>query len=134
VPTSFAERRFVATPMAGGLRLAGRVELGGLTRPADMRLAHGLLPHGRALLPGLEGKKATPWMGHRPTLPDSLPVIGPVPGHAGIFCAFGHHHLGLTQAAVTGRMVAEMLAGRRPGIDPAPYSISRFRPSGIIRR
>lgn len=65
-------------------------------------------------------------MGHRPCLPDSLPVIGPSPAFPQVFYAFGHGHLGLTMAAITGRLVADLVAGRAPPIDMAPYRADRF--------
>ena len=69
----------------------------------------------------------TTWMGFRPSLPDHLPVLGRVPDGRNLFFAFGHQHLGLTLAGVTGRIVADQVAGRDPGIDLAPYSPARFR-------
>jgi len=126
VPTTFFERRFVATPMDGGLRLAGRVELGGLKLPPNMRHAQALQPLGQDLLPGLKAANTTPWMGFRPTLPDSLPVIGPAPGHKGVYFAFGHNHMGLTHGAITGELVRELIRGETPSLDLAPYRISRF--------
>jgi glycine/D-amino acid oxidase-like deaminating enzyme len=77
-------------------------------------------------LPGLALSGGTAWAGHRPATPDSLPVIGRSPRHSQVFYAFGHGHLGLTQAATTGRLVADLLLGRRPPIDPRPYGIERF--------
>ena len=65
-------------------------------------------------------------MGFRPSIPDSLPVISPATRHGSIFYAFGHAHHGLTQSAVTGQMIADMIEGARPDIDPAPFAASRF--------
>ncbi|SDD21566.1 NAD(P)/FAD-dependent oxidoreductase [Kordiimonas lacus] len=126
VPTTFFERRFVATPMDGGLRLAGRVELGGLKLPAKGRHAHALLPLGQDLLPGLGAKATTPWMGFRPTLPDSLPVMGAVPNHDGIYAAFGHNHMGLTHGAITGALMRDLVTGEKPALDLTPYRLNRF--------
>jgi len=126
VPTTFHERRFVATPMDAGLRLAGRVELGGLKLPPNMRQAHALMPLGQDLLPDLQAQGATPWMGFRPTLPDSLPVIGPAPNHRGIYFAFGHNHMGLTHGAITGELMRDLIGGREPQLDLTPYRIDRF--------
>ncbi len=126
-PTLSAEGRFVVTPMAAGLRLTGTVELAGLQARPDWRRAHGLLPLARALYPGLPEDGGTPWMGHRPSMPDSLPVIGRSRASPDVVYAFGHGHLGLTGAPSTGRLVAELLAGRPPFIDPAPFAPTRFR-------
>ena len=80
----------------------------------------------RAAIPGLAWKKTVEWMGHRPSLADSLPVIGPSPALGGAFLAFGHDHVGLTGGPKTGRLVAQLVAGRRPNTDLAPYSPARF--------
>lgn len=126
VPTSSHEQRFVMTPMEHGLRIAGRVELGGLKLPMNPARATQLLPLARNLLPGLGGTRHETWMGFRPTLPDSLPVIDRAREFPQVLFAFGHHHLGLTQAAVTGMLIADLLAGRQPGIDLEPYRVERF--------
>lgn len=107
------ERKFIMTPMTGGLRLAGTVEFAGLDRPANMqrawqlhRLSKGLFRH------DLSDSEATPWMGFRPSLPDSLPIIDRV-CEGKVLLAFGHQHLGLTQAAVTAEWVGQLVAGER---------------------
>jgi len=125
-PVGSADQRFLVTPMQMGLRIAGRLELGGLEAPMRESHAVKLLPLARRLLPGLAPGEHGLWMGHRPVLPDSLPVIDRAPHHPGLFFAFGHHHLGLTQAPVTARMIADLVAGRTPPIDAAPYRIDRF--------
>lgn len=127
LPIMFAEHKFVAHSMDEGLRLAGTIELGGLDRPPDWRRADMLLRHARRLLPGLKADGYTRWMGFRPTLPDSLPVIGPSNRHEGVYYAFGHQHLGLTLGALTGQIIAAQVAGREPPVDPAPYGIGRYR-------
>ncbi len=126
LPIAVPDRAFIATPMAMGLRIAGTVELGGLEAPPDERRAWALLDHGRALFPGLRDDKVTTWMGFRPSMPDSLPVIGRAREGVDAWLAFGHGHLGLTEGAITGKLVAEMIAGRPPSIDPAPYRADRF--------
>ncbi|MGY2050945.1 NAD(P)/FAD-dependent oxidoreductase [Methylobacterium sp. JK268] len=123
---TFAERKFVATPMTCGLRIGGAAEFGGLAAKADYRRSRALATLARRYLPGLRTTEGTDWAGHRPSTPDSLPVIGPSPRHGGIVYAFGHGHLGLTQAATTGRLVADLLAGRPAAIDLSPYAITRF--------
>ncbi|PRW69282.1 FAD-dependent oxidoreductase [Pseudomonas fluorescens] len=119
------ERKFIMTPMTGGLRLAGTVEFAGLDRPANMqgawqlhRLSKGLFRH------DLSDSEATPWMGFRPSLPDSLPIIDRV-CEGKVLLAFGHQHLGLTQAAVTAEWVGQLAAGERvPELQP--YRLDRF--------
>lgn len=122
----WAEKKFLATPMQMGLRFAGTVELAGLDAPPDYKRANTLLEFGKRMFPGLTGSDVSRWMGHRPCLPDSVPVIGPSPKVKNVFFAFGHGHLGLTCASTTGRLVAELVTGARPCIDPTPYRIDRF--------
>jgi D-amino-acid dehydrogenase len=130
IPTADADGKFVATPMATGLRFAGTVELAGLGAPPDWRRAHILLQQGRRMLPGLAAdypqERISVWMGHRPSLPDSLPVIGPARASADVFYAFGHGHVGMTAAPMTGRVVADLVAGRKPPFDLAPFAAGRF--------
>ena len=126
----FAERRFVATPLSVGLRIGGAAEFAGLEAPANYRRSAALLQLARRYLPGLDERGAKQWMGQRPTTPDSLPVIGASPADARVLYAFGHGHLGLTQSATTGELVAELLCNARPSLDLAPYAITRFRKSG----
>lgn len=121
-----AEGRFVATPMAMGLRLAGTVELAGLEAPPDWRRAEVLVEKGRRLFPGLNVEGASRWMGHRPSLPDTLPVISRSPVYETVFYAFGHGHLGLTMGATTGRLIADLVAGRPTDIDLTPVRVDRF--------
>ncbi len=126
LPIYSTERAFVCSPLEHGLRIAGTVELGGLEAPPDWRRAEALLTHARRWLPGIEAEGASRWMGFRPSMPDSLPVISGSPHHANAFFAFGHGHSGLGMGAKTGRLVADLLAGRDPGIDMTPYRIDRF--------
>ncbi|BBK37214.1 D-amino-acid dehydrogenase [Allostella sp. ATCC 35155] len=126
LPVSSSEGKFFATPMAGGIRIAGTVELAGLDAAPNWKRADALLEKGRRLLPGMKTEKVETWMGFRPTLPDSLPVIGPSPRHDNVFFAFGHHHLGLTQSAMTGRLIAQVMTGTPPEIDLTPYRVDRF--------
>jgi D-amino-acid dehydrogenase len=122
----WAERKFIATPMEMGLRLAGTVEFAGLDAAPDYARADALMRQAQEMFGGLEGKSVSKWMGHRPCLPDSLPVIGPSPQARNVFFAFGHGHVGLTCASTTGRLVSELVAGTTPCIDPEPYRIDRF--------
>jgi D-amino-acid dehydrogenase len=122
----WSERKFIATPMETGLRFAGTVELAGLDAPPNYRRADKLLEQGREMFPGLVGGEISRWMGHRPCLPDSMPVIGPSTRVKKTFFAFGHGHIGLTCAATTGRLIADLVTGQKPCVDPTPYRIDRF--------
>ena len=124
----FAERKFVATPLDIGLRIGGAAEFAGLSAPPNYRRADALLALGRKFIPGMNEQGASRWMGHRPATPDSLPVIGRSPRADAVVYAFGHGHLGLTQSATTGALVADVLMRRAPRVDLAPYAISRFSP------
>jgi D-amino-acid dehydrogenase len=126
LPVVSSELRFCATPMAMGLRLAGTVELAGLEAPPDPGRWQVMLQQARRLYPALNDSGASYWMGHRPSLPDSLPVIGRAPRHANAYLAFGHGHIGLTTAAITGRVIADQAAGRAPPFDLAPFRADRF--------
>lgn len=126
VPMLIGALGMAVTPMEEGLRLAGTVEFGGLHAAPNYRRADVLLQHGKRLFPGLEEAGRERWMGRRPSIPDSLPVISPSPKLDQVFFAFGHGHLGLTLAAVTGAMIADMATGAAPAIDPRPYRIDRF--------
>ncbi|MBT0623220.1 FAD-binding oxidoreductase [Pseudomonas fluorescens] len=126
--TSF-ERKFIMTPMTGGLRLAGTVEFAGLKRPANMQRAWQLHRLSQGLFrQDLNAQDATAWMGFRPSLPDSLPIIDRL-CDGKVLLAFGHQHLGLTQAAVTAEIVAQ-LAAAHPSLSGlptlAPYRLGRF--------
>jgi D-amino-acid dehydrogenase len=112
--------------MAMGLRLAGSVEFAGLGPPPDYRRADVLLRKGREIFPHLDTSRTTRWMGHRPCLPDSLPVIGRAPRIANAWLAFGHGHVGMCGGATTGREVAHLVAGRAPQVDLAPFRADRF--------
>ena len=125
-PITLASRSFLFTPMRMGLRLAGTAEFAAIDAKPDYRRARVLLKMARDYLPGLEGESYSEWMGQRPMMPDSKPVIGPLPGQPGIWCAFGHGHYGLTQGPTTGRIIANLVSGRSPGLDLAPFAADRF--------
>jgi D-amino-acid dehydrogenase len=126
IPICSGEGKYFVTPMEGGLRIAGTVELAGLAAPPDYSRADVLLPGGQRLLPGLRHGKVQKWMGHRPSLPDSLPVIGRAPRAPNAIFAFGHGHVGLTAASQTSEIVADLVEGRQPSLDIAPYEARRF--------
>lgn len=125
----FAERKFVATPLSCGLRIGGAAEFGGLSAAANFKRSRALVEIACRYLPNLRTDGATNWAGHRPATPDSVPVIGPSARHPNVLYAFGHGHLGLTQAATTGRLISELVFRKTPSIDLTPYSIGRFRHS-----
>ena len=125
-PIAFEGHGFVTTPLATGDRIGGSVEFGGLTAAPDYARVDAILGRARRFLPGLGKVEGTRWMGFRPSLPDSLPVIGPASADRRAVYAFGHGHLGLTQAAVTAELVAALVAGREAPIDLTSYSPKRF--------
>lgn len=117
---------FVASSMEMGVRAAGTAEFAGIDAPPDYRRAHIFARHARSLFPNLQTAETIPWMGRRPSTPDSVPCIGEVPGYPGLFCGFGHGHLGLTGAPMTGRMIAALAVGERLNVDMQPYGLDRF--------
>jgi D-amino-acid dehydrogenase len=124
-PVVNVERHFVLSPMQSGLRLASGEELAGLEAPPDFTRIKRLLPEAKRMLPGLDTEIVDSWLGRRPATPDSLPVIGKAPGLEGVICAFGHGHLGMTQGPVTGRIVADVVAGRDPQVALSHFSPTR---------
>jgi len=123
---TFADHGFVVSRIGDGLRVGGAVELGGLDLPPNMRRAETLVAKAAAFLPGFDPAGGTQWMGFRPSLPDSLPVIGRAPRADRVIYAFGHGHLGLTQSAGTAELVAALAARRAPQIPLAPFKPNRF--------
>lgn len=123
---SFSGHGFVVSRIGEGIRVGGGVELGGLELPPRMARAEALLAKAAAFLPGLNTKGGTQWMGFRPSMPDSLPVISAAPSSPAVVLAFGHGHLGLTQSAGTAELVADIVEGGTPAIDISPYRASRF--------
>lgn len=123
---TFGGHGFVVTRLSTGIRVGGAVELGGLSLPPNYKRSEAMLRKAKAFLPGLKTEGGTQWMGFRPSLPDSLPAIGRAKASPHVLYAFGHGHLGLTQSAGTGRLVAELLTGASPAIDLTPFSPQRF--------
>lgn len=125
-PVACADGGFIVTPMNGHLRAAGTVEFARREAAPAWSRSDSVYRRTAALfrepLPPPSGR----WRGSRPTLPDFLPAIGPLPGHPPVLAAFGHQHIGLTTAAVTGELIAALAAGQAPDIDPAPYHPGRF--------
>lgn len=127
MPVMAGEHKFVTTPMAAGVRVAGTSEFARARRPADPRCHAWMLERAGRLFPDLDTRDPRFWHGSRSTTPDSLPVIGRSAHSAAVTYACGHQHLGLTLAGVTGRLVADELAGRAPPLDPWPLRPNRFR-------
>lgn len=123
---TFPGHGFVITPLLTGLRVGGAVELGGIERAPNYARSKALLQKAKTFLPGLDPSGGHEWMGFRPSLPDSLPVIGRASGHPSVLYAFGHGHLGLTQAAATGRLIRDIVQEHSPALDLSPFSPQRF--------
>lgn len=125
-PLLYKSRSFSITPMEGGLRAAGTVEIAGLEAAPNEQRAEQLFGLVRTLFPDLAGGKPRLWMGHRPSTPDSLPVLGPVLGHPGLHLCLGHGHFGMTGGPPSGKLVSDLILGVAPRIDATPYSAKRF--------
>jgi len=119
------DRGFGLTPMNQGMRAVGTVELGGLKNPLSKKRIDYIVRCAKELLPELD-KHDDEWLGFRPTLPDFLPVIGPSQKNKNIVYAFGHHHLGWTLGAITGKVVSGIVAEENTNLDLTPYNSSRF--------
>jgi|TARA_B110000438_G_scaffold146035_1_gene140601 D-amino-acid dehydrogenase len=124
-PVVFSNRGFGMTPMEQGLRVVGTVEFGGLDNPASKSRIKNLVTNAKFLLDGLP-EHDDEWLGFRPTLPDYLPVIGPSKNYKNVFYSFGHHHLGWTLGAISGKIVSSMIAEENTNLDLKPYSSLRF--------
>ncbi|OBZ94764.1 hypothetical protein ADU59_13095 [Pararhizobium polonicum] len=126
IQTISADRKFVASQMEDGLRIAGNVEFAGLRRGPNMHRADTLLKQARPMFNRLEVGEVTRWMGHRPGTPDSIPVIDRASRAKNVIYAFGHGHQGLIGGAVTGKIVSEMAAAKPVMIDLTPFRLNRF--------
>jgi D-amino-acid dehydrogenase len=125
-PVMNGDLSFVLSPMQTGLRLTSRVEFAGVDAPADFTRIRRLLPYARQMLPAIGDAVEAEWMGCRPSLPDSLPVLGVAANCPHVFYAFGHQHLGMTLGPVTAYVIADLVAERDPGLDLSPYRADRF--------
>ncbi|MEW2913985.1 FAD-dependent oxidoreductase [Leisingera sp. JC11] len=123
-PVGWGEAGFYAVPHAKGLRLTGTVEIAALDAPMNMRRLAYIARKGAEMLGGLPAP-GSEWLGYRPTMPDSLPVIGRSPQSERVLYAFGHQHIGLTLGGITGRLIADLAEGRQPNVDLAPYAAGR---------
>ena len=124
-PIMVSSGKFVATPMAEGMRCAGVLEFGGLDAGPSKAALSLLRRQAKAAFPNLEYDEEIEWLGHRPAPADSLPLIGEIRG-TGVFTAFGHHHIGLTGGPKTGRMVAGLMSGKPPNTDLSRFDPMRF--------
>ncbi|MGI9318509.1 MAG: NAD(P)/FAD-dependent oxidoreductase [bacterium] len=122
----FAERKFVASHVTDGLRIGGAAEFAGIDAPPNYQRSERLIEIAKKYLPDLNSANGSHWMGQRSTTPDSLPVIGASTRNPGLCFAFGHGHIGLTTAATTGQLVAQLVFAETPDIDLSPFSIDRF--------
>ena len=124
-PVIFLNRGFGITPMEQGLRVVGTVEFGGLDNPLSKKRILNLVNNAKYLFPELD-KNHDEWLGFRPTLPDFLPVMGPSKNHKNLFYSFGHHHLGWTLGAISGKILAGIIAEEKTNLDLSSYSPLRF--------
>ena len=124
-PIIYLNRGFGMTPMEQGLRVVGTVEFGGLENPLSKSRIKNLIENAKELLDGLPDHEDE-WLGFRPTLPDFLPVIGPSKNYDNVFYSFGHHHLGWTLGAISGKIISKMISNEKTNLDLKPYSSLRF--------
>ena len=124
-PIVYANRGFGMTPMEQGLRVVGTVEFGGLENSPSKSRIKNLILNAKDMVDGLPEHKDE-WLGFRPTLPDFLPVIGPSKNYKNVFYSFGHHHLGWTLGAISGKIISKMISGENTNLDLEPYSSIRF--------
>jgi D-amino-acid dehydrogenase len=117
---------YAMIPMDRGIRITTGVEFARRDAPPSPVQIERALPYARELFPLGEALDEKPWMGSRPAIADSLPVIGRAPGYGDLWLAFGHSHLGFTLGPPTGRLLAEMMRGEKTFVDPAPYRADRF--------
>lgn len=128
IPVMPQDGKMANTMTGGGLRASGQVELASVETPPDWNRAEILFRHLLRSYPGLSPTaQRSHWQGNRPSTPDGLPVIGPARGIPGVFHAFGHGHVGLASGPKTGALIADLIEGTPPVIDPAPFSAARFR-------
>lgn len=123
---AFAEERFVITNIGNGLRIGGAVEFSGIDRPPNYNRSDRLVEIAKQYLPELDDSNGEKWMGHRPSTPDSIPVIGRSGGFDNVYYAFGHGHYGLTMAATTGKLISQLVCNQPTSINLKPFSINRF--------
>jgi D-amino-acid dehydrogenase len=126
LPVHVSDAKVFVTPMEMGVRIAGQAEFAGIHAEPNYQRAEVLETHMKRMFPGARATDSTRWMGRRPSMPDSLPVIGASKKQNNVYYAFGHGHLGLCAGAPTARLVADLIGGRKPAIDLAPFAVDRF--------
>ena len=124
-PIVYSNRGFGMTPMEQGLRVVGTVEFGGLENPLSKNRIKNLILNAKEMLDGLP-EHQDEWLGFRPTLPDFLPVIGPSKNYENVYYCFGHHHLGWTLGAISGKIISKMISEENTNLNLEPYSSLRF--------
>ena len=124
-PVGWAKTGFYMTPMKDGIRVAGTVEIAGLKKPMNKNMLSMIEKTARRILPQL-GKVKSEWMGFRPTLPDSLPVVGESKKCKNVYYAFGHQHLGLSLAAITGKVIQSLIEKKNTNINIDALNPYRF--------
>jgi D-amino-acid dehydrogenase len=126
LPVTNTDCKFVCSPMNMGLRLAGTAEFGGLDVKPNWQRAELLKTQAQRMFPGVKIDKVTRWSGNRPSLPDGLPVLGAAPKFDNAYFAFGNSHFGMSAGPVMGKVIAEIVAGKKPSINVSPFDTSRF--------
>ena len=124
-PVVYSNRGFGMSPMDQGLRVVGTVEFGGLNNPLSKNRIKNLILNAQDMLDGLPEHKDE-WLGFRPTLPDFLPVIGQSKNYSNVFYCFGHHHLGWTLGAISGKIISKLVSNENTNLELSPYSSIRF--------
>ena len=124
-PIVYANRGFGMTPMEQGLRVVGTVEFGGLENSLSKSRIKNLILNAKDMLDGLPEHKDE-WLGFRPTLPDFLPVLGPSKNYKNVFYSFGHHHLGWTLGAISGKIISKLVSNENTNLNLEPYNSIRF--------
>lgn len=125
-PVLYANGGFVLTPMETGLRIGGTIEVAGLDPTPNFARADVISRKARTVLPGLDISNGSKWMGPRPFMPDTLPVIGRAPKQSNVVMALGHGQVGMTLGATTAKLVADLVSQRKPAVDLTPYRPDRF--------
>ena len=125
-PVLLGDHSVFLVPMAHGLRVTSGIEFGGLELPPDYRRIRNMVPFAKRVLPQLEEREMSIWMGFRPSTPDTRPILGEMPGAEGMFFATGGSHVGMTLGPIMGKVIADLVAGRDPGIDMNPFTPARW--------
>ena len=126
MPVHVSDAKVFVTPMEMGVRIAGQAEFAGIYAEPNYQRAEVLETHMKKMFPGANATDSTRWMGRRPSMPDSLPVIGASRKQSNVYYAFGHGHLGLCAGAPTAKLIADLIGGRKPAIDLSPFRVDRF--------